>query len=172
MPIYELWRQATHSDVASTVFVVMLHLITLFAIIAVQQTASRMTWAFAKDGGLPAQSWLASIDVQHQVPLWSLMLNAVIISITGWIYLGSVAAFSAIIGSSLILQFVSFIIPAILLLWHKRSESVLPREREFRVPEIVGWSANVLTVVLGTILVVVFTFPGGIPVTASTMSTF
>ncbi|SCV41395.1 related to HNM1-Choline permease [Fusarium fujikuroi] len=170
MPIYDLWRQATRSDVAATVFVVMLHIITLFAVIAVQQTASRMTWAFARDGGLPAKSWLASINVKHQVPLWSLLLNALVISVTGWIYLGSVAAFSAIIGSSLILQLFSFIIPAVLLLWHKRSESVLPRDREFRVPEIVGWSANGLTIILGTVLAVFFTFPGAIPVTGSTMN--
>lgn len=143
MPIYELRRQAT-------VFVLMLHVTTLFAVVAVQQTASRMTWAFARDGGLPAKTRLASIEVTHQVPLWSLVTNAVVISITGRIYVGSVAAFTAIIGSSLILQLLSFIIPAVLLLWHKRSEAVLPRDRDFQVPEVVGWSANVLTIILGT----------------------
>lgn len=172
MPIYELWRQATGSDAAATVFVVVLHIITLFAVAAVQQTASRMTWAFARDGALPARSLLSSVHPKQQVPIWSLVANAIIIFISGCIYLGSTAAFTAIIGSSLILQILSFIIPAALLMWQKRSEAVLPRDRPFRVPETIGWTANSLVVIFGVLFSVFFTFPAAIPVTGVTMSMF
>jgi choline transport protein len=170
MPIYELWRQATGSEAAATVFVVVLHIITLFAVAAVQQTASRMTWAFARDGALPARSWLSGIHSKQQVPIWSLIANAIVIFISGCIYLGSTAAFTAIIGSSLILQILSFTIPAALLLWQKRSEAVLPLDRPFRVPEAIGWVANSLVVVFGILFSVFFTFPAAIPVSGVTMS--
>ncbi|CAH0028561.1 unnamed protein product [Clonostachys rhizophaga] len=170
MPIYELWRQATGSATAATVFVVVLHIITLFAVNAVQQTASRMTWAFARDGALPAKSWLASVDARKQVPVWSLLANAVVIFVSGCVYLGSAAAFSAIIGSSLILQLLSFTIPSLLLLWHKRSADVLPLDRPFRVPNIVGWAANIIVVIFGILLTIFFTFPAAMPVTGSSMN--
>ncbi|KAL2202645.1 amino acid transporter [Sarocladium strictum] len=170
IPIYDLWRQAAKSDLAGTIFVIILHIITLFAVLAVQQTASRMTWAFARDGGLPGRSWLAHVDDRKQVPVWSLLANALVIFVSGCIYLGSMAAFSAIIGSSLILQLLSFVIPSVLLMWHKRSDRVLPHERAFRVPSFVGWTSNVVTVIFGIIFAVFFTFPGGIPVSGMTMN--
>ncbi|CAF3652126.1 unnamed protein product [Fusarium graminearum] len=170
MPIYELWRQATGNNTAATVFDVMLHIITLFAVTAVQQTASRMTWAFARDGGLPGSSYLAVVNSKHQVPVWALVANSVVIFICGCIYLGSGAAFSAVIGSSLVLQIISFTIPALLLLWHKRSDSVLPRDGAFRVPDTVGWAANVLVVIFGIVFSVFFILPAAIPVTGNSMN--
>ncbi|KXJ87192.1 amino acid/polyamine transporter I [Microdochium bolleyi] len=170
MPIFELWRQATNSDLAATLFVVALHVITLFSVNAVQQTASRMAWAFARDGGLPPRHKLAHVDARQLVPVWALCANAAIVLIGGCIYLGYTAAFSAIISSSLVLQLVSFAIPAALLLWHRRSPVVLPADRPFRVKAFIGWSANIFTVVLSIVFAVIFTFPGAIPVTGNSMN--
>lgn len=103
MPIYELWRQATQSTTAAIIFRVCLFLIVLFTINAVMQTASRMTWAFALDGALIGSEHLASIRPLLQVPVWSYVLNAIVVCILGRIYLGSTIAFNADMGSSIIL---------------------------------------------------------------------
>lgn len=170
MPIYELWRQATGSATAATVFLVVLVVIIFFAVNAVQQTASRMTWAFARDGALPARIWLAAVHTTLEVPVWSLVANAFVIFLCGCIYLGSTAAFTAVIGSSLILQVLSFTMPAMLLLWRKRSVSVLPMNRPFRLPRLVGWTANVLVIIFGVLFTVFFSFPAAMPVSGSSMS--
>lgn len=170
MPIYELWRQATRSNGAATAFMCATLTIGLFTINAMQQTASRMTWALAQDGGLFGAKYLASIHPKLDVPVWSLVANAVVVLILGCIYLGSSVAFNAIIGCSIILQMISYCVPILLLMMPGKREECLPANRAFKVPKWVGLGANTVVVGFTVIEVVFFVFPPAIPVTRSSMS--
>jgi len=172
MPIYELWRQATGSSSAATAFLVAQFCALCFSVNAMQQTASRMTWAFAQDGGLFGAKRLSAIHQRLEVPLWALIANAVVVFVIGCIYLGSVVAFNAVIGCCIILQMTSFAIPIMLLLVQKRNTVVLPENRPFKHPSWLGWSANITVVGFAIIEIVFFTFPPAIPVSGSTMSTY
>ncbi|KAJ4131373.1 hypothetical protein NW754_007749 [Fusarium falciforme] len=170
MPIYGLWRQATRSTAAATVFLVALFIVVLFAINAIVQTASRMTWAFAQDGGLLGGRHLAAIHPTLQVPVWGLIVNSFIVFILGCIYLGSSVAFNAVAGSSIILQMLSFSIPALLLMLRKRSADVLPSGRFIQLPNLVGWIANMTVVIFAVIETIFFNFPPTYPTTGSSMN--
>lgn len=169
LPIYEIWIQATKSNAAATTFVIVAIFITYVVLVACQHTASRLTWAFARDNSLLFSRHVSKINPSLDVPLWALMANSGVIFLIGFIYLGSTTAFNAFIGTGLLLQQVSFAFPALLLLLRRRSEKYLRRDRFVNLG-IFGWVANAVTVAYGLVTMVFYCFPPYLPVTGSTMS--
>lgn len=171
VPIYKLWRIASRSDTAATVFLIVGIVIFTFILVATQQTTSRLIWALARDNGLVFSSQFEKLsDKLGKIPVAALILDAGLIFACGCISLGSTAAFNALVGVFSLMQMISFAIPAALLIYRRRSEKVLPRKRAFKVPEILGWACNIGTVVAAVIETVFFTFPSVLPVTGSNMN--
>lgn len=171
VPVYKLWRIASKSDTAGTVFLIIIIIILTYIIAATQQTTSRLLWALARDRGLVFSSQFAKLSPKlGDIPMAALLLDAGLIFVCGCISLGSSAAFNALVGVFSLMQMISFAIPAALLIYRKRSEKVLPRKRAFKVPEMVGWACNVGTIVAAVIETIFFTFPTVLPVTGSNMS--
>lgn len=171
VPIYKLWRIASKSDTAGTVFLVVGIVIFTFILIAIQQTTSRLLWALARDRGLVFPSQFARLSPKFgDIPVAALILDSGLVFLCGCISLGSSAAFNALVGVFSLMQMISFAFPAALLIYRKRSEKVLPRKRAFKVPEVVGWACNIGTVIAAVIETVFFTFPTVLPVTGSNMS--
>lgn len=79
-------------------------------------------------------------------------------------------AFNALIGSAVILQQLSFVIPIGLLLYQKRSKTFLPTKRAFKLPDMLGWIVNVYVVGFTAITTVFFNFPNFTPFDTSSMS--
>ncbi|KAL1592459.1 hypothetical protein SLS59_009812 [Nothophoma quercina] len=172
VPVYEIWRQATRSDVAATVFLVLLLFAAVFALNATHQTASRLTWSFARDDAMFGSRWLGKINEKQQVPIAALLFNFAIMFIIGCIYLGSTSTFNAFIGTGLILQHVTYAFPAALLITRKRSAKWLPDSRPFRMPVVVGWAANITTVAFAVLVLIFYDFPTVLPVSGSSMSKY
>ncbi|PTB39490.1 hypothetical protein M441DRAFT_59518 [Trichoderma asperellum CBS 433.97] len=171
VPVYKLWRIASKSDTAGTVFLIIIIIILTYIIAATQQTTSRLLWALARDRGLVFSSQFAKLSPKlGDIPMAALLLDAGLIFVCGCISLGSSAAFNALVGVFSLMQMISFAIPAALLIYRKRSEKVLPRKRAFKVPEMVGWACNVGTIVAAVIETIFFTFPTVLPVTGSNMN--
>lgn len=170
VPIFEIWRQATKSDVAATIFLILILFAVFFALNATHQTASRLTWSFARDDALFGSRWLGQIDSRQQVPIAALLFNFAIMFIIGCIYLGSTSAFNAFIGTGLILQHVTYAFPAALLMIRRRAETWLPKSRSFQMPSIVGWAANITTVLFAVLVLVFYDFPTVLPVSGTSMN--
>lgn len=167
-----MWRQTSRSDIAGTVFAILLCLAATFALIGAQETASRLTWSLARDSALIGSQWLGKVNTMLKVPVWALIMNYVVMFIIGCIYLGSSSAFNAFVGTGLILQHMSCAFPAALLMYRKRSGKWLPKSRSFRLPSAVGWGANIITVCFAVLVLIFYNFPPEIPVTGSNMSEF
>lgn len=60
-PFIEIFYQATNSTGGATAMVCVILALVFFATISLIATASRMTWAFARDNGLPGSNWLAKV---------------------------------------------------------------------------------------------------------------
>ncbi len=71
-----------------------------FATIGSLTAASRCTWAFSRDGGIPGSQWWKVVNTRHQVPLNALILSTVVCALLGLIYLGNAAAFNAFTGGT------------------------------------------------------------------------
>lgn len=169
VPIYELWFQATRSDVAATVFLIVLLLCGIFALAGSMQTSSRLTWAFGRDDALIWSSKFGHISERWGVPIYALLFNSAVIFIIGCIYLGSTTAFNAMISTGLILQQVSFCFPVGCLMYRGRSAEFLPASRSFKLGPF-GWAANSLTLIMGVLVLIFYNFPYIMPVTSSNMN--
>ncbi|KAJ5325767.1 uncharacterized protein N7506_008869 [Penicillium brevicompactum] len=169
VPIYEIWNQASRSNIAPTVFICLLVLIAFFALNGCQQTASRLTWAFARDDALAFSKYLGIINPRFQVPIYALCANSAVVFIIGCIYLASSTAFNALIGTGLVLQQVSFCFPEALLLYRRRSATYLPANRFFKLG-ILGWVSNAATVIFGIVTLIFYSFPSEMPATGGNMN--
>jgi choline transport protein len=61
VPVIEIYYGATKSVAATNIFMVMLALILFFALFNVFASVSRLTWAFARDRGLPFHSFFSHV---------------------------------------------------------------------------------------------------------------
>ncbi|KAF9884821.1 hypothetical protein FE257_001237 [Aspergillus nanangensis] len=146
-PIYYIWEKATRSPAAGTVFMVAIFVVSCVALNAVHQTASRLTWSFARDEALFFSRKIATANTN-----------------------GFLVAFNAFISSTVIVAQISFAIPAILLLIRRRSTTYLPTTRTFKLPNVVGYVVNVMCIVWAVVLTVFFCFPTVLPVTGGNMN--
>ena len=161
-PLLEIFFIATNSRTGAVCLLMFPLVCFVFAGTAVMTTSSRMTFAFARDGGLPASRLWWKVHPKLGVPLNALYLNVVVVVVFGCIYLGSSVAFNAIIAASVTALGVSYGIPVALNMAMLRRK--LP-ERVFAMPEWLGWTANAIGLVYTIVTTVLFLFPPAIPVT-------
>ncbi|KAJ5432609.1 uncharacterized protein N7458_011765 [Penicillium daleae] len=162
--------QTLRSTTMANAFATLAIIMAIFIIIASQEASSRLAWSFARDDGLLLSKFMQRVHPKLDVPIYSLILSWSLVFICGLIYLGSSTAITALIGSAVILQQLSFVIPIILLLYQKRSKKFLRPKRAFKLPDIVGWIANIYVVVFCTVTLIFFNFPIFIPTTSSSMN--
>ncbi|CAA9957250.1 Amino acidpolyamine transporter I [Pyrenophora teres f. maculata] len=170
VPVFEIWRQSTSSDAAATVFLALLMTMALFSLNGCHQTASRLTWSFGRDNAIFGSRWLNKISPKQEVPIAALVFNFCIMALIGCIYLASTSAFNAFIGTGLILQHITYAFPASLLIYRGRSKMWLPRSRSFRLPSVLGWFVNIVTVLFAVFVLIFYCLPVAIPVTGSNMN--
>lgn len=65
-------------------------------------SASRCTWAFARDGAIPGSRWWRVVHPKLNVPFNAMMLSMVVQILLGVIYFGSSAALNAFLGVCII----------------------------------------------------------------------
>jgi len=113
--------------------------------------------------------WLRRVHPTLGVPVYAYLFNDLIIIVILCIYLGSTAAFYALIGSGLILQQLSFAIPIVVLMFRRRSPTFLPNKGHFNWG-VFGWVFNIITVGWTLLALVVYDLPLYLPVTGADMS--
>ncbi|KAL6234760.1 hypothetical protein BDW75DRAFT_230860 [Aspergillus navahoensis] len=169
-PIYFIWERATHSSAAATVFMASLFVISCVTFNAVHQTASRLTWSFARDDALFFSNKLSSIHSSLGVPVYALVLDGILVFLVGIVYVCSSTAFNSFISTTVIVAQISYAIPALLAILRRRSIRFLPENRPFKVPNVVGYICNVVCIIWAIILTVFFCFPTASPVTGRNMN--
>ncbi|KAI4255110.1 MAG: hypothetical protein LQ352_002720, partial [Teloschistes flavicans] len=88
-PLLHIFFNATNSRTGSIILLLFPLVCLLFATTGIMTTSSRMTWAFARDGGLPASKIFAKVHPTLGLPLNSLLLTNACVIIFGCIFLGS-----------------------------------------------------------------------------------
>ncbi|KAK5163072.1 hypothetical protein LTR04_002782 [Oleoguttula sp. CCFEE 6159] len=128
----------------------------------------RMTYAFARDRGLPASRFFAKVHPKLGLPLNALYLTTVLVIIFGCIFLGSTSAFFAIISASVVALGVSYAMPISINVLQGRRK--LPPNRAFILPEWFAWPANLIGIAYVIVTTVLFLFPPALPVTGENMN--
>lgn len=105
-------------------------------------TSTRMTYAFARDGGLPYSRVFAKVHQRLDLPLNALYLTTALTVIFGCIFLGSSSAFNAIISASVVALGVTYGFPVMINCL--RGRRMLPEQRAFKLKGITGWIINLV----------------------------
>lgn len=78
--------------------------------IAILATASRQTFAFARDNALPFSRALAHVNSRTQIPVTSVLVSTIITILLSLINIGSTAAFNAIASVMIAALFTTYIL--------------------------------------------------------------
>ncbi|KAI5857151.1 amino acid/polyamine transporter I [Tricharina praecox] len=136
---------------------------------AIMTTASRLMWAFARDGGLPFSPWLAHVHTGLGIPLNALVVTYVVVLIYGLLFFAGAAALNALVSASIVSLGISYAFPTFVNMCGGRRR--LPKNRPFRMPEPVAWVVNFIGVAFVAVTTVLFCLPpGGPTVTKQTMN--
>ncbi|KNB03018.1 hypothetical protein FOXG_05628 [Fusarium oxysporum f. sp. lycopersici 4287] len=166
LPSFEVFYQATGSKAAATGLQAYLTFLYYTCIPSQWVTCSRITWAFARDQGLPFAEYWQHIDPKRGIPWRTTLLSAAFCAVYGLIYVASTTAFNSIINATCLMLNLSYVIPQGVLLTQGRDK--LPR-RAFSLGKL-GYAVNLYSVVFMIVIGVVFCLPQTNPTTAGSMN--
>ncbi|KAI1490938.1 amino acid/polyamine transporter I [Biscogniauxia mediterranea] len=167
-PLLQIFMDATASPAGSVCLLVFPLVCMLFTSVTLMTTSSRMSYAFARDRGLPFSRVFARVHPELDVPLNALLWTAAWVVIFGCIFLGSDSTFNAITSASVVALGITYAIPpAINCL---RGRRMLPDSRDFKLPGAVGWIMNLVGIAWTILTTVLFVFPPELPVTSENMN--
>lgn len=163
--------QATNSIVGSSIMAAIPTALVICASFGFLASASRQTWAFARDRGLPFSDFLAHVDKRATLPLRSIVFCTTFTAIICVVNIASTAAFNAIVSITIAGLFTSYLIPICLMI-RKRliGEDASLRFGPWKMGRTTGLIVNVLSSIYLVISVVFSFFPPAIPVTLETMN--
>lgn len=168
-PIITIAYQATGSKAATYVLMAMGMLPGWIALFNGLASVTRLTWAFARDNGLPFSDFFAVVDPTYKIPLRALFLVASCIFALSFIQIGSTAAFNAILSLSTLGLYISYLIPLVLLVLKRfTAPQDIPRGT-FSLGKF-GLPMNLLAILFATYFVIFLPFPATVPVTAEDMN--
>ena len=110
-PLPVILRNAIGSEGGAFALTVPIIILGLFCGIACTTSASRCTWAFARDGAIPGSHLWKKVDRRTDVPLNAMLLSMSVQLVLGLVYFGSYAAFNAFNGSGVIFLTLSYVMP-------------------------------------------------------------
>ncbi|KAH6975119.1 amino acid/polyamine transporter I [Ilyonectria sp. MPI-CAGE-AT-0026] len=140
---------------------------TAGAVWAIQTWQSRLAWAISREAGFPLHRYLSKISpAPFHTPVWSLVWSATGTAIFGCLYLGSDLAFNSLVSTGILLQYISYSIPVILVLTQGRSTL---KHGPFWYPRL-GLIANIVMLMWTAVAIVFYCFPYYLPVVVDQMN--
>ncbi|KAK8847707.1 hypothetical protein IAR55_005566 [Kwoniella newhampshirensis] len=165
-PMPLLYKTVTGSAGAALGLLFLILGIWVFATIGSLTAASRCTWAFSRDGGIPGSQWWKVVNPRFGIPINSLILSTVVCALLGLIYLGSSAAFNAFTGVATICLGCSYAFPVLCSLLRRRTAV---KNAPYSLGKF-GYVINIVTVVWISFSIILFCMPTAIPVTPQSMN--
>ncbi|KUM58943.1 hypothetical protein ACN42_g8207 [Penicillium freii] len=173
-PFMQLFLNVTGSPAGASVLALCITLVAMAANAACVTSTSRTSWAFARDGGLPASQFFAEVSPTLKVPVHMVLVVGLLQMLLGFIYLGSSTAFNAVLSMAILGMYASYISPIVFMLVYGRRKSA-PIFRglgsgSFNLGPRWGPVVNIAAIVWLLIGMVFSTFPTVKPVTPENMN--
>ena len=161
---------ATKSQGATAVMMAMIIYSGMMVLFTTMTSVSRLTWAFARDRGLPFSDFFSQINPTLHIPLNSLLLDTTIAVLLLLISVGSTTAFFAIVSLNTLSLYISYIIPLVFFTVSKlRGEYIPYGPFNFR-NKTVGLVVNFFAIAWAVFIAIFLPFPYIVPVTGSNMN--
>ncbi|KAF1361234.1 amino acid transporter [Lizonia empirigonia] len=118
-PFIRIFRSAVGSTAGATIMVSIIIALEFCSAMGCLAAASRMTWSFARDRGLPFSHALSIIDQRTTIPVVAIVVVTVLSALLSLINIGNSAAFNGTI--SLVLEgfYISYLLAIGLLFWRR-----------------------------------------------------
>lgn len=167
-PLLEIYYQATGNK-AGSICLMMFPLLS-FVLCAIDDmaTAARMAYALARDGGMPFSPYFSRVSPTFGVPVAGLLWCFAWDVVLALIFLGSSNAFNAIISAAVICFILTYAIPPGINML--RGRRMLPEDRSFKLPSLVGYICNAAGVLWAVLTTVLFVWPTSNPTNAVNMN--
>lgn len=169
-PFMDIFVSALGSFEGASALIIIITAINVFSTSSVMATASRVTWAFARERGLPGSKWLVKVDPKTRLPYNAIVATIVVNTILALISIGSTAAFQAFYSVEVAAYYSTFLVAACCLLYKRLAtpDSEIPWG-PFKLGRL-GVPITVIAI-LYTIVITFFSFwPATNPTTAATMN--
>ncbi|KAK3935384.1 amino acid/polyamine transporter I [Diplogelasinospora grovesii] len=167
-PLLQILYDATQNRAGAMCLLIFPLVCMLFTTTSIMATSSRMSYAFARDRGLPFSRLLAKVHSGLGVPVNALLWTTAWVIIFGCVFLGSSSAFNAIVSASVVALGVTYAIPPTINCLRGRTQ--LPETRAFKLSSGLGWTVNLVGIAWTALTTVLFVFPPQIPTTGTNMN--
>ncbi|KAJ6186507.1 Amino acid/polyamine transporter I [Penicillium mononematosum] len=127
---------------------------------------SRLTWSFAREGGLP--SFLAKIHPKLNLPLNAIMFDWLLVTLLSLIYIGNETAFYGLNSGVTVVVILSYALPIFLHIVYGTQHCNLPAG-PFTLGKL-SIPINYVALIWATYLIIFLSFPSRLPVTAVNMN--
>ncbi|KAK4496526.1 hypothetical protein PRZ48_012506 [Zasmidium cellare] len=125
-PFIQVFKNATQSNAGTTVMTSIIVIMLVSATISEVATASRQLWAFARDRGLPASTWLARTTPGLNIPLNGVLVTVTISCLLFLINIGSDVALNAIDSLGIVSLLFSYLVTIGCMVWRRLWGPPLP----------------------------------------------
>ncbi|KAJ5940589.1 hypothetical protein N7516_000757 [Penicillium verrucosum] len=173
-PFMQLFLNVTGSPAGASVLALCITLVAMAANAACVTSTSRTSWAFARDGGLPASQFFSEVSPTLKIPVRMVLAVGFLQMLLGFIYLGSSTAFNAVLSMAILGMYASYTSPIVFMLIYGRRKSA-PIFRglgsgSFNLGPRWGPVVNIVAILWLLIGMVFSTFPTVQPVTPDNMN--
>lgn len=165
-PIGEMYLQATGSREGAVGLLMVIILPILCATVGCYITAGRTIYALGRDGATPFASRIGAISPHWHSPLHATLACGIFMTCAGAVYVGSLTAFNAFIGSFVVLSTLSYLLA---ILPHLLSGRSRIRPGPFWMGRY-GGVVNTVSCLYIVVSVVIFCFPYSLPTSAQSMN--
>lgn len=125
-PYIQLFYNSTQSYAGTAVMTSIGIVLTMACSVGITTTASRMTWSFARDYGLPFSRFILKVSNHNKVPVVAVFVVCAFACALTLIYIGSTTAFNDVISLTVTAFYGSYLFPSAMLLYHRVKGNVLP----------------------------------------------
>ncbi|KAK1037916.1 hypothetical protein LTR74_018805, partial [Friedmanniomyces endolithicus] len=146
-PFIQVYLDATGSVGGAQALTAVLILLIFFGAANFMASASRQTFAFARDGGLPFSRQISKVNDRFGVPLVAVGVACTVPVLLSLIDLGSTVAFEAIVSLQFIALFFTYLVSIGTLIYRRLYGPPLP-ERRWSLGRL-GLTINIIALLYG-----------------------
>jgi len=167
-PIATIYMQATGSAAGTTGLLALIMICISICVIGLYVTCGRTLWTLARDGATPFPKFVGKVNPSLGMPMNATVITAVLVTVLGAIYVGSLTAFNAFVGSFILMSSSSYIAAILPNLINKRRG--IKAYGPFHMKGLLGFVVNSVACAYMIVWFVIYSFPFALPTSADTMN--
>ncbi|CUM68634.1 uncharacterized protein PRCAT00006361001 [Priceomyces carsonii] len=165
-PLGDIYHQATGTKGGALGLLIIIASPLFCATIGCYITAGRTLYVLARDDAAPFSNHIGAVSRRFESPLWATFACGCVSTCMGAIYVGSLAAFNAFVGSFVLLTTVSFLLAIGPHVLNKR-RGIAPGP--FWLGKY-GYFINIISCLYIIVFFVIYCFPYALPTSADEMN--